>query len=96
MGGHAFITAGTKGLGLKVTEAFLKLGHSVTVTYFRDNNRANEVKQKFADYSLHIVQADVCDKNDLPMLSKKLHIHLVQLIISLIMQGLSSLNERNC
>ncbi len=63
--GHAFITAGTKGLGLKVTEAFLKLGHSVTVTYFRDNNRANEVKQKFADYSLHIVQADVCDKNDL-------------------------------
>ncbi|WP_163538117.1 SDR family oxidoreductase [Gracilibacillus sp. YIM 98692] len=61
--GHAFITAGTKGLGLKVTEAFLQEGHQVSVTYYRDWERAQKLKKQYAD-KVHIIQADVCDKTD--------------------------------
>ncbi|SES07316.1 3-oxoacyl-[acyl-carrier protein] reductase [Gracilibacillus ureilyticus] len=63
--GHAFITAGTKGLGKKVTEAMLEKGHSVTVTYFRDEQRAKQLKDNYESYPLHIVQADVCNKHSL-------------------------------
>ncbi|MFC4403666.1 SDR family oxidoreductase [Gracilibacillus xinjiangensis] len=61
--GHAFITAGTKGLGKKVTEAMLEKGHSVTVTYFQDGERARQLKEEYKNYPLHIVQADVCNKD---------------------------------
>ncbi|KAB8138275.1 SDR family oxidoreductase [Gracilibacillus oryzae] len=63
--GHAFITAGTKGLGKKVTEAMLAQGHSVTVTYFRDEERAGQIKDLYTHYPLHIVQADVCNKESI-------------------------------
>ncbi|MGN8645793.1 SDR family oxidoreductase [Gracilibacillus sp. HCP3S3_G5_1] len=63
--GHAFITAGTKGLGLKVTEAFIEKGHSVSITYFRDQQRAQEMLKKYPEASIEIIQADVCNKKDL-------------------------------
>ncbi len=61
--GHALITAGTKGLGLKVMEAFLADGYQVTVTYHKDRNRAKELQEKYSN--LHVVQADVLRKGDL-------------------------------
>lgn len=69
--GHAVITAGTKGLGRKVTEAFLEEGHNVTVTYHRDEQRAQELKDMFKGDNLHIVQADVTNKKDVSNLIKE-------------------------
>ncbi|MBM7572864.1 3-oxoacyl-[acyl-carrier protein] reductase [Aquibacillus albus] len=66
--GHAIITAGTKGLGLKVTESFVREGHQVTVTYWKDEMRAKELKKRYADNQLHIVQADVTSKKDIEKL----------------------------
>lgn len=63
--GHALITAGTKGLGRKVTEAFLNKGHNVTITYRSDFQRAHEMQQLSAGDHLHIVQADVTKKEDI-------------------------------
>ncbi|WP_163971646.1 SDR family oxidoreductase [Oceanobacillus halotolerans] len=68
--GHALITAGTSGLGLKVTEGFLKSGHHVTAAYHQNYEKAMNVKASFQDYQdrLHIVQADVTSKTDLESL----------------------------
>ncbi|MEN1968214.1 SDR family oxidoreductase [Lentibacillus sp. N15] len=62
--GHALITAGTSGLGRMVTEAFLKEGHHVTITYHRNYDKAMKVMQELSAYddALHLVQADVTDK----------------------------------
>ncbi|PFH91174.1 SDR family oxidoreductase [Bacillus sp. AFS088145] len=61
---HAVITAGSKGLGKKVTEAFLKDGYSVTVTYFSDEQAIKERKEDWKDYLDRIlfVKGDICDK----------------------------------
>lgn len=68
--GHAIITAGTKGLGRKVTEEFLKAGHQVTTTYRNDQEKAKELQQLMKGYqeNLHIVQADVTKKDDIQRL----------------------------
>ncbi|MDT8859398.1 SDR family oxidoreductase [Alkalihalobacillus sp. MEB130] len=64
---HAFITAGTKGLGVQVTEALLKKGYSVTVTYRSDQKAVTALKEKWSHYEgvLHFVQADVTKKEDI-------------------------------
>ncbi|MDC3415766.1 SDR family oxidoreductase [Aquibacillus salsiterrae] len=69
--GHAVITAGTKGLGLKVTEAFLEAGHQVTVSFYRDEQRAVQLKQRYKHHNLHLVKADVTNKQDLTRLIKE-------------------------
>lgn len=61
---HALITAGTKGLGLKVTEALIESGYSVTVTYFSDEQQALRLQEKWGESVLHLVQADVTKKDD--------------------------------
>lgn len=61
--GHAFITAGSKGLGRQVTEHFLKAGHNVTITYRSDLTKAEELKGNHT--RLHIVHADVTSKIDI-------------------------------
>ncbi|WP_093216196.1 SDR family oxidoreductase [Sediminibacillus albus] len=66
--GHALISAGTKGLGRKVTEAFLQAGHQVTATYRQDSTKASELQQKYGSDNLLIVQADVLKKNQLKAL----------------------------
>ncbi|RCW66301.1 SDR family oxidoreductase [Saliterribacillus persicus] len=63
--GHAFITAGTKGLGLKATELFLAKGHQVTLTYFQDYERVKELKSRFSGTDIHFVKADVTIKKDI-------------------------------
>ncbi|SDN04838.1 3-oxoacyl-[acyl-carrier protein] reductase [Sediminibacillus halophilus] len=63
--GHALITAGTKGLGRKVTEAFLEAGHQVTATYWKDDTKAEALAALHKEDPLQIVQADVTCKQDL-------------------------------
>ncbi|MGP4071252.1 SDR family oxidoreductase [Piscibacillus sp. B03] len=56
---HALITAGTKGLGRKITEYFLEHGYRVTATYRSDQEKANNLLEEYKDYPLHIKQLDV-------------------------------------
>ncbi len=64
---HALITAGSKGLGKKVTEEFLRRGFSVTVNYHQDLNAVNDLQTTYAHLSnrLLFVQGDVTKKDDL-------------------------------
>lgn len=73
MMGHALITAGTSGLGRKVIEEFLKMGHYVTTTYHSDYEKAQEVRLELAQYKhlLHIEQADVTSKKNIESLVEK-------------------------
>ncbi|MDL4841333.1 SDR family oxidoreductase [Aquibacillus rhizosphaerae] len=66
--GHAVITAGTKGLGRKVTEAFINEGHQVTITYHKDDKRANELIEEYPNNVLQVIQVDVTKKQDLEKL----------------------------
>ncbi|OLO40479.1 3-ketoacyl-ACP reductase [Alkalihalophilus pseudofirmus] len=64
---HAIVTAGTKGLGLKVTEQLLEEGYSVTVSYRSDFIAVEKLKERWKEIvdRLHFVQADVTNKEDL-------------------------------
>jgi len=64
---HAIITAGTKGLGRKVTEEMLKAGYSVTITYRQDQEKAEEIFKQLPSFEdrIQCVQADVTSVNDL-------------------------------
>jgi 3-oxoacyl-[acyl-carrier protein] reductase len=64
---HALITAGTKGLGRKVTERLLEKGYSVTVNYRSDENAVKSLKEAYrhAEDRLQFVQGDVTKKEDL-------------------------------
>ncbi|GGF06098.1 3-ketoacyl-ACP reductase [Halobacillus andaensis] len=67
---HAIITAGTKGLGRKVTEQFLNAGHSVTVTYLTDRSKAEELLEKYAHMKdrIMVVRVDVRNIDELEKL----------------------------
>ncbi|MBO8156482.1 MAG: SDR family oxidoreductase [Bacillaceae bacterium] len=67
---HALVTAGTKGLGRKVTERLLHKGYSVTASYYSDEDKALELKEEFPKYKnkLQLIQADVTKKTDLKKL----------------------------
>lgn len=64
---HAIITAGSKGLGRKVTEHFLKKGCTVTVNYRSDVKRVELLKEEWKTYKdqLQFVQGDVTKKKDI-------------------------------
>ncbi|MDC1541929.1 SDR family oxidoreductase [Candidatus Pseudothioglobus singularis] len=64
---HALITAGSKGIGLKVTEKFLEMGCSVTVNYRSDTERVQQLKEAWEPYAdrLQFVQGDVTKKEDI-------------------------------
>ncbi|MEH7225212.1 SDR family oxidoreductase [Bacillus sp. JJ1566] len=64
---HAVITAGTKGLGRKVTEEFLKMGCSVTVNYRSDEARVEELKDEWKPYleCVQFVQGDITRQEDI-------------------------------
>jgi 3-oxoacyl-[acyl-carrier protein] reductase len=64
---HAVITAGSKGLGKKVTEHFLERGCSVTVNFKSDFARVEQLKQEWAPYleQLQFVQGDITKKEDI-------------------------------
>ncbi|WP_422167163.1 SDR family oxidoreductase [Halobacillus sp.] len=67
---HAIITAGSKGLGRKVTEQFIKKGISVTVTYLNDKKSAMTLYEEFPEKKdkIHIMKADVTELQDLQTL----------------------------
>jgi 3-oxoacyl-[acyl-carrier protein] reductase len=62
---HAVITAGTKGLGKKVTESFLKEGYSVTVTYFSDDKTVEKRKKEWEVYldKILFIKGDITNKD---------------------------------
>ncbi|MBD8005443.1 SDR family oxidoreductase [Bacillus norwichensis] len=64
---HAIITAGSKGIGRKVTEAFLQKGCSVTVNYYSDEDRIKELIEEWEPYQdrLQFVQGNVTRKEDI-------------------------------
>ena len=64
---HALITAGSKGLGRKVTEALLEKGYSVTVNYRQDEEAVRRLKEKWRSSldRLQFVKGDVTRKEDL-------------------------------
>ncbi|MCM3162838.1 SDR family oxidoreductase [Metabacillus litoralis] len=64
---HALITAGSKGLGKKVTEEFLQRGYSVTINYRKDIEAVEKLKNTYSHLSDRIlfVQGDVTKKEDL-------------------------------
>ncbi|MDV2684772.1 SDR family oxidoreductase [Alkalihalophilus lindianensis] len=70
---HALITAGSKGLGVQVTESLLKNGYSVTVTYRSDEQAVEKMKMKWTDVGdrLQFVQADVTKKEDIERVVNK-------------------------
>ncbi|PLT31014.1 SDR family oxidoreductase [Peribacillus deserti] len=64
---HAVITAGSKGLGKKVTEQFLQKGCSVTVNYRSDFTRIEELVKEWDQYKdqLQFIQGDITKKEDI-------------------------------
>ncbi|GAE34134.1 SDR family oxidoreductase [Halalkalibacter akibai] len=64
---HAFITAGTKGLGVQVTEALLMNGYSVTVTFRSDEKAVEKLRNRWLEFeqNLQFIQVDVTKKNDI-------------------------------
>ncbi len=68
---HAIITAGTKGLGRKMTETMLKAGYAVTVNYRSDIEAVRERQKDWQDYGdqIQFVQGDVQNKEDLNRLA---------------------------
>ncbi|HLR69135.1 SDR family oxidoreductase [Virgibacillus alimentarius] len=70
---HAIITAGSKGLGRKVTEHFLKNNCSVTVNYLSDVKRVEALKEEWKTYNdkLQFVQGDVTKKEDIVKIVKQ-------------------------
>lgn len=64
---HAIVTAGSKGIGRKVTEGFLKRGCAVTVNYRSDETRIEQLKREWKSYSerLQFIQGDITKKEDI-------------------------------
>jgi 3-oxoacyl-[acyl-carrier protein] reductase len=70
---HAVITAGSKGLGKKVAERFLREGRSVTVSYRSDLAKVEQLNKEWADFSgqLQFVQGDITKKEDIENIFNK-------------------------
>ncbi|MBO0991808.1 SDR family oxidoreductase [Bacillus sp. SD088] len=64
---HAMITAGSKGIGRKVTEHFLKKGCSVTINYRSDIARVEQLQEEWKEYKdrIQFLQGDVTKKSDI-------------------------------
>lgn len=67
MSRHALITAGSKGLGKKVSERLLKDGCQVTINYRSDTYAVERLKTEWQPFSdrFCFVQADVTKKDDI-------------------------------
>ncbi|UCZ52274.1 SDR family oxidoreductase [Bacillus shivajii] len=64
---HALITAGSKGLGKKVTEKLLHEGYSVTIHYRSDEHAVQKFRQEWKSQlnRIQFVQGDMTNKEDL-------------------------------
>jgi 3-oxoacyl-[acyl-carrier protein] reductase len=67
MARHAFITAGSKGIGRKVTETLIKAGYTVTVNYRQDEEAVATLKEVLSSYSkqLYFVKGDITKRDDI-------------------------------
>ncbi|MBU8905176.1 SDR family oxidoreductase [Desertibacillus haloalkaliphilus] len=67
---HALITAGSKGLGKKVTEKLLTEGYSITINYRSDIDAVERLKKEWEHElgRIQFVQGDVTKKEDLKAL----------------------------
>ncbi|WP_246941209.1 SDR family oxidoreductase [Bacillus pinisoli] len=64
---HVFITAGSKGIGRKVTETFIKKGYYVTVNYRQDTTAVDSLKEALSTYSnqLLLIKGDITNRDDI-------------------------------
>ncbi|MGG1574975.1 SDR family oxidoreductase [Fictibacillus sp. NRS-1165] len=64
---HAIVTAGSKGLGKKVSEQLIKQGCSITVNYRSDENAVSRLKRDWECFGsrIHFVKGDVTKKEDI-------------------------------
>jgi 3-oxoacyl-[acyl-carrier protein] reductase len=62
---HALITAGSKGLGKRVMEEFLRKDYTVTVTYRSDDEAMAKLRDTYENEYTQFIQADVTKKEDL-------------------------------
>ncbi|WP_041581810.1 SDR family oxidoreductase [Salisediminibacterium selenitireducens] len=67
---HAIVTAGTKGLGKKMTESLLAEGYSVTVSYRSDEEAAEQLRQEAGNLKdrIDLIRGDVTNRDDLDAL----------------------------
>lgn len=64
---HAFVTAGSKGLGKKVSEQLLKEGYFVSINYRSDEEAVDRLKQEWSEYrkQLFFAKGDITKKSDI-------------------------------
>lgn len=60
---HALITAGTKGIGRRVSEHFLEKGYSLTVNYRTHDDSVESLKHKWGSEQLQLIQGDISESD---------------------------------
>lgn len=70
---HALVTAGSKGLGRKVTDMLLEKGYSVTISYRNDKKAVEKLKADWigAEERLQCINADITKPADIKQLVQK-------------------------
>ncbi|MFZ3590689.1 SDR family oxidoreductase [Bacillus sp. DJP31] len=64
---HALITAGSKGIGRKVTEHLVNKGYVVTVNYRQDESAVESLKDQLSSYQdqLYFVKGDITNREEI-------------------------------
>ncbi|SES17117.1 SDR family oxidoreductase [Salisediminibacterium halotolerans] len=70
---HAVITAGVKGLGKMISEAFLENGYDVTVQYRSNDGTVEKLKEEWINYETNVqfVNGDIEQKDDIHKLAEE-------------------------
>lgn len=70
---HALVTAGSKGLGRKVTDMLIERGYAVTVSYRNDSQAVEKLKSDWAEAEdrLLCIKADITKPADIKQLVQK-------------------------
>lgn len=70
---HAFVTAGAKGLGKKVSEQLLSEGYAVSINYRSDDESVKKLKAEWSVYDkrCHFVKGDVTSQEDIARMVKE-------------------------
>jgi 3-oxoacyl-[acyl-carrier protein] reductase len=63
-GNNVIVTGGTRGIGLAITEAFLKAGASVTAIFAKDSDSALRMRDKWKGFPLETRRLDVSDYSE--------------------------------
>lgn len=70
---HALITAGSKGLGRKVTESLIEKGYSVTITYRNSREQAENLVEQYKGQkeNIQLIQLDVTNSENIKRVVEK-------------------------